>query len=416
MELLKNNKKLIISILITAIVFVRCDLGIVKNSYVMYLNVLVDGLAILYCIYLFLEDRELTLKALLNPAILWLVVFGGLMFAYGHFGFRTAANYFSRQYMLLTMVPPVLILIMLWHLQDEILSILTRVSCVIIPAFFITVPLYDPDIHDWAMGEFSRIGQTPAGTSIDTGRLYLLMMIPVLYQVIIKREFKKYSWAVIMAVVGILLTGSKSALFPVVFVFAIMVLGSSADRQTLYKRLGLVAVLAVVGLILCMKIPFLYDIIGNRIEELFFGVQTTEYDLHNSTGQRMAVIAAFKEHFWETPILGHGWYSFKEMPYSQLEEYKENGVVMYRNIQIHMNYFELLFDMGILGFIAYYWFPVKLVIDSVLTHDKEAKLLGLSYLTAFFFIDLGLDMYYKYMTPYFVYLVVYILIRRSKKA
>ena len=59
----------------------------------------------------------------------------------------------------------------------------------------------------------------------------------------------------------------------------------------------------VVGVVLVMTVPLLYRIIGSRFVELFTGVNDADYDLHTSTGQRMAVAAAFKEHFWEAPLI-----------------------------------------------------------------------------------------------------------------
>ena len=161
-------------------------------------------------------------------------------------------------------------------------------------------------------------------------------------------------------------------------------------------------------------IPMLYDVIGYRIVEVFTAFSdTTEFDLHTSTGQRLAVMDAFKKHFWEAPLFGHGFYSFIQMPYSKLEEYRIGTEIAYRNIQTHMNYMELLFSFGIFGFIAYYWFPVKLIIDTIKTHKKEAKILCLSFIISFVFIDMGLDMYYKYMTPYYTYLLMFTLLQEE---
>ncbi len=174
-----------------------------------------------------MRNHKITKKALINLAMLWLVVFCFLMFLYGHFGFRTCADYFSRQYLLLTIVPPVMILVMLWNCKEDILDILCKVAMVIIPTFFVTVPLYDEYIVDWFNGEFSRLGSTPAGTAIDTGRIYLLMMIPLLYKVIIDKEIKRYLWAILIALAGIVITGSKAALFPVIVVVAILFMGAA---------------------------------------------------------------------------------------------------------------------------------------------------------------------------------------------
>ena len=80
-----------------------------------------------------------------------------------------------------------------------------------------------------------------------------------------------------------------------------------------------------------------------------------------------------------------------------------------------MNFLELLFSFGIFGFVMYYWFPVKLIVDSIKSKDKAAKMVAASYLVTFFFMDLGIDMFYPYITPFFVYFVIYCLLKRSEK-
>ena len=164
-----------------------------------------------------------------------------------------------------------------------------------------------------------------------------------------------------------------------------------------------------------MTVPLLYRIIGSRFVELFTGVNDADYDLHTSTGQRMAVAAAFKEHFWETPLFGHGFYAFKAMPYSNLEEYRENGVTMYKHLQIHNNFMEVLFSYGIVGFVLYYCFPVYLLIKTFISKNRQVCILVLSLLVSVFFMDIGLDMYYKYITSYLVYFIAFVLIKTAGK-
>ncbi|MBR1622397.1 MAG: O-antigen ligase family protein, partial [Pseudobutyrivibrio sp.] len=304
----------------------------------------------------------------------------------------------------------------LWHNSDQLIDILAPVGVIVIIATYITSMITDPLWGDALEGRFYRLGKVPGGTDIDTGNLYLLMLIPILYSTIVLRKLKPYLVFAIIGGVGIVLTGSKSSALPLILVIGIMLLGTAKNSKDVKKYLAWLIGLGAIGGVALVTIPILYRTLGYRIVELFtaFG-NTGEYDLHTSTGQRLAVIDAFKKHFGESPIFGHGFYSFITMPYSQIEEYHlENGDIAYRNVQIHMNYLELLFSYGIFGFAAYYWYPVKLIVDTVKAHSKEVKLICLSFLVSLVFMDLGLDMYYKYMTPYFSYLLIYTFLKREE--
>ncbi|WP_406544184.1 hypothetical protein, partial [Pseudobutyrivibrio sp.] len=104
---LEKNKKLISICLISLLLFARFDLGIVYSKIFMLINVAINGLAILYCGYLGLNDKKTIKKAIVNPAILWVLLFSVLVFIYGHFKIGTYTDMYSRQYALLTIVPAI---------------------------------------------------------------------------------------------------------------------------------------------------------------------------------------------------------------------------------------------------------------------------------------------------------------------
>ena len=415
MELIKNNKKRISIIILSLIIYVRCDHG-VTVPYAIKLNLFVDIIGFIYCILLTIADFARTRKSIFNLAILWLVIFQAVLFVYGHFNLFSGNNGYSMQYTILTILPAMFCYEILWHNSDQLIDILAPVGVIVIIATYITSMITDPLWGDALEGRFYRLGKVPGGTDIDTGNLYLLMLIPILYSTIVLRKLKPYLVFAIIGGVGIVLTGSKSSALPLILVIGIMLLGTAKNSKDVKKYLAWLIGLGAIGGVALVTIPILYRTLGYRIVELFtaFG-NTGEYDLHTSTGQRLAVIDAFKKHFGESPIFGHGFYSFITMPYSQIEEYHlENGDIAYRNVQIHMNYLELLFSYGIFGFAAYYWYPVKLIVDTVKAHSKEVKLICLSFLVSLVFMDLGLDMYYKYMTPYFSYLLIYTFLKREE--
>lgn len=413
---LEKNKKLISICLISLLLFARFDLGIVYSKIFMLINVAINGLTILYCGYLGLKDKNIIRKSLINPAVIWVILFSVLVFIYGHFKIGTYTDMYSRQYALLTIVPAILIMIILYYNMDDMLDILSVAGSFTIVTTLITSLKYDYVWGEWVDGtiSISRVGATPAGTCVDTANLFIILLIPILYRIYVHKEWKKYGVFAAIDIFMIFASGAKAAILPLVFVFAILIIGTSKDKKILRRNLIILGVAFVTGIIIVMTVPLFYRIIGERFIELFKGLNDTEYDLHTSTGQRMAVTAEFKKHFGEHPLFGHGFYAFKEMPYSQLEQYKINGVVHYRNIQIHNNFMEILFSFGIVGFVLYYWLPVYVLIKSFMSKNKQVIILVLSIMVSFLFIDLGLDMFYNYMTPYFAYLVAYCILKKGE--
>ena len=413
---LEKNKKLISICLISLLLFARFDLGIVYSKIFMLINVAINGLTILYCGYLSLNDKKTIKKAIVNPAILWVLLFSVLVFIYGHFKIGTYTDMYSRQYALLTIVPAILIMIILYYNMDDMLDILSVAGSFTIVTTLITSLKYDYVWGEWVDGTISesRVGATPAGTCVDTANFIIILLIPVIYNIYVNKSWKKYALPAALGIFLIFASGAKAAIIPLAFVFIILIIGTSKDKKVLRRNLLVLGIAGVLGIILIMSVPLLYRIIGARFVELFTSLNDTEYDLHTSTGQRMAVTAEFKKHFGEHPIFGHGFYAFKEMPYSQLEEYKVDGVVNYRHIHIHNNFMEILFGFGIVGFILYYWLPVYVLIKSFMSKNKQVIILVLSIMVSFLFIDLGLDMFYNYMTPYFAYLVAYCILKKGE--
>jgi O-antigen ligase len=124
MDKIYKHKRLISIIIVAAIVYARCDLGIALGKHYVLANVLANALGLAWCVALFIQDKSATKKALLNPAMAWVVAFSILLFIYGHFKLGVYTDMYSRQYHILTVVPAILIMMILFHHKDDMLDVI----------------------------------------------------------------------------------------------------------------------------------------------------------------------------------------------------------------------------------------------------------------------------------------------------
>jgi O-antigen ligase len=105
------------------------------------------------------------------------------------------------------------------------------------------------------------------------------------------------------------------------------------------------AAAAVVLYLLIMKVPVFYEIAGVRFEGAFalFG---NSGEVDGSTRVRLQMIEAAWEGWLDSPLWGHGFDSFK---------YYNARSVTGHLYYSHNNFVELLYNQGIIGFVAYYF-------------------------------------------------------------
>lgn len=158
-------------------------------------------------------------------------------------------------------------------------------------------------------------------------------------------------WIVISLamMVVIMLSGSRKAILCLIIPFIIYALFNY--RRHFFKALLLIV--AAFGLVwLALNIPFFYDIIGRRIENMV--VMLTGNDTGMEDTSRRELIFLGLEWFEESPILGYGMNCFRVL---------SNKVprFMGQNFYAHNNYVELLVGGGIVGFSVYYSYVVVLL-------------------------------------------------------
>lgn len=179
-----------------------------------------------------------------------------------------------------------------------------------------------------------------------------ISFVIVLYLNGIKRSYKNkilLLWYLII----VLLTGSRKGL---VLVFGASFLYYYFKYPT--KRLkNIIISLAFIfiSMIAIMNIPFLYDIVGIRVEGLLDYI-TIDSTQDASLNTRSILISRGWEYFKARPLRGYGLDSFSSLDGSY-------------GLYAHNNFIEVLISSGVIGFLLYYS-PYSTIILSALSKRK----------------------------------------------
>lgn len=189
---------------------------------------------------------------------------------------------------------------------------------------------------------------------------------------------KRYIVIVILLLFSIL-AGTRKAL--IVFIACLSLYYLLSDTSKIILNIVRVLLLLIFALYIVMEVPFVYEIIGHRIESMFSFVNGGETDA--STDSRIYYIELGLYHFSNRPWIGYGINCFKSSPGAY-------------GVYSHCNYVELLFSVGILGFIAFYAMHAKIAYTAIKTYFCSHNIystLAISFLVGVFLYDYGMVSY-----------------------
>ena len=227
---------------------------------------------------------------------------------------------------------------------DMIMKTFAWVSAALIIVLAMTGNLVD----DSAEG---RLGTELFG---NANTLAMMLMVGAIYSLWIVISSGKIStkitYFILLAVIyiGMFLSGGrKFVVLPIIFLFILLLNKTDKKGKSHLIRNTMIVVVAAIALYwLIMKVPVFYEIIGIRFEEFFALFGMGEQEVDGSTRLRMQMIDAAWDGWLDSPLWGHGFDSFKY--------YNARSVTghMYYS---HNNFVELLYNQGIIGFVAYYF-------------------------------------------------------------
>lgn len=162
----------------------------------------------------------------------------------------------------------------------------------------------------------------------------------------------------------ILLTGSKKSLLNIA-VMIIAVMWYFGRKNSKITRLAAGLLVLLIGYEAIMNVPVLYNAIGERFEGLLNVLSNESGDKSSAT--RLWLWGEGIRIFKTSPIIGIGLDAFRYA----------NRI----NYYAHNNYLEVGCDLGIIGLLLYYWYPIHVFFKS---HKAIILDLRYSFIVVFF--------------------------------
>lgn len=236
-------------------------------------------------------------------------------------------------------------------------------------------------------------GRLATGTEVNANALSMLCVYAfsmTLYFRKIQAISSTSAW-IRMAIylLSILLTGSRKGL--VMIVLVIVVVNLAGGKRKIIRSILIGAVATVALYVAIMNIDFLYNIIGQRVENLII-LLTEGSTTEGSLSSRQALIEIGIDYIKEKPWTGYGYDCFKLISGTGGGGKVDSSSYGYYS---HNNYIELLFGGGVIGFVLYY-LPMLYLLIQLIKNLKKNRCMA--YLLAILVSKLAIE--YAYVSYY----------------
>lgn len=282
------------------------------------------------------------------------------------------------------------------YMQNDIPKIIKITELGIISTAFAVVILSLETITSGRLGK---------GTEINANMLAILCVYGFVLSMYLRKIDKisqtAYYLRLIFYTMAVLLTGSRKGL--IMIFLSVMIISFIYGKRKLFRIILIGLSAAILVYLIIMKVDFLYNIIGIRIENLllFLTEGTVE---EGSLESRLTLIEIAKPYIAEKPWTGYGYDCFKTISGTGGSG-KVSGDSF--GFYSHNNYIELLFGGGIIGLVLYYIPMIYLLRNLVVKLKSEPYVL---YLFAIFVSNLALEYarvtYYERIDAYIIAIIL----------
>jgi len=215
-----------------------------------------------------------------------------------------------------------------------------------------------------------RIGGSFTGNS-NTFALFMMVAFFFTSWLFLYYEKNKYKRIItgmimIMDLITVLLSGARKSVIACMIYIVILFLykQDKKGRRHFIRNIILIALVLFYVWKLMLNNPYLYNVVGNRMESLINQLLGNQVLIKGSSSYlreeyRHAAILGWMK----SPIWGHGYDSF----------HFYNAIVNGHNVYSHNNYTELLYNLGVIGFAVYYFEYLRLILLGFKSKDTSTK-------------------------------------------
>ncbi len=242
--------------------------------------------------------------------------------------------------------------------------------------------LANTPVNKWFDGFF---GSSATHQNTNTlGMLFTLCVMVSFYFAFYCNEKRYYAITVLQMLI-VILTSSRKSLLASVAGLAMMAM-LKVQRRNIVFRIFTISGFVLAVYYLIMSVPELYSAIGVRMESMTEHLMGDGGDF--SISLRQLFIDNAKDMFYEKPLLGYGINNFVALIYRRI------GISSYA----HNNYYEILADLGIVGFIVfygYYFFLLFTLLKIWRNRNGSLVKLMLVWLAVIMICEYGMISYYS---------------------
>ena len=171
------------------------------------------------------------------------------------------------------------------------------------------------------------------------------------------------------------------------------------------RNIGIAIVFLIIGYLFIVNVPVLNNLLGDRLQTMIKNWNSS------STISILEDKSIWERSYYRT----YAWNMFLENPFSilfghGLDAFRTRmAEIGYNHVAYsHCNYVELLANMGVIGFAAYYVFKFRLAISAFLQRDKDhISIMCMIVLLIGLFMEYGMVSYYSETIQY-CYILAYL--------
>lgn len=263
------------------------------------------------------------------------------------------------------------------------------------------------DLNQFQLAQTGH-GQTGLWNGNDVA-LKSVIIVPILLYFMKKtRKILKiliYLLFILISMKIIIMTGSRKGIVMLVLGIAGFITMSNPKKIIKNGIIGII--LIIISYLMVLQIPKLYELIGWRIEGML-AMFSGNKGIDSSSLLRKEYIYLGIREFFKSPILGYGLNNYRVLNLVNTGHYTYS----------HNNFIEILVNLGIVGFLSYYWIYFYLIKKYLMNRKNNIliKVLFINF-TLYFMMHYGFvsyDSLEQYLLILFLYSVLKIKNRGKK--